>query len=406
MTWSEYYEKINNWAVSTAVNNISSLENMGTPGEIVDALNIIAFEDEKGATRLLNRALQHGVKFSGENLAEIVDLCAEESFKKALYQSADEFTAQDLEDLYGCIDDELIIDVAKQYKISAPVDIVHEYEEELCPDASAPISWSRFYDAFYDWKPEYSKARLHAVTDFGNDDEVLEVAQELFWNDEYEASRFITRALDAGVRFRDKNLLELNGLCNEDTVKQAVFLSRLLLTEESLEELYGNVDDDIIIQVAKVQNLKLPEDLREEEEEEQENLSFEIQSAIDAADHALRCLTQAQRTLNDSSNISFIDMMNRDFFSSMWKYSFLSEADVEIQQAQNALDSLNAELRILQKNKSVQLKYGRLATAIDMWIDDGFLDALTHLQINKAQKRIERTIAQVKEIRKELLMLF
>lgn len=405
MRWSDYYEKINDWAVSTAVSKISSLEDMGAPDEVVDALNIIVFEDEKGATRLLNRVLQQGIKFSGDNLVEIVGLCAEESFKKALYQSADAFTAQDLEDLYGCVDDELIIDVARRYKISAPADIVDEYEEELCPDASAPISWSRFYDAFYDWKPEYAKERVQAITDFGNNDEVLEVTQELFWNDEYEASRFVARALDAGVRFRNETLVKLAGLCNEDTVKQAVFLSKLLLTEESLEELYGNVDDDIIIQVAKEQKLKLPEDLREEEEEELEDLSFEIQSAIDAADYALECLVQAQRALNDSGNVSFIDIMAKGFFTSLWKYSSLFQADVEIQQTQNALESLNAELRLLSKNKSVQLKYSRLATAIDMWIDDGFFDALTHLQINKAQKRIGRAITQVNEIHKELVKL-
>lgn len=159
MRWLDYYEKINDWAVSTAVNKISSLEDMGAPDEIVDAFNIIAFEDEKGATRLLNRAVQYGVKFSGDNLAEIAGLCAEESFKKALYQSAEAFTAQDLEDLYCCVDDELIIELANRYKISAPADIAEEYEEELCPDAGTPISWSRFYDAFYDWKPEYAKAR-------------------------------------------------------------------------------------------------------------------------------------------------------------------------------------------------------------------------------------------------------
>lgn len=53
--------------------------------------------------RLLDRAVQYGVKFSGENLAEIAGLCAEESFKKALYQSAEEFN-EDLEDLYCCVD--------------------------------------------------------------------------------------------------------------------------------------------------------------------------------------------------------------------------------------------------------------------------------------------------------------
>lgn len=45
-------------------------------------------------------------------------------------------------------DDELIIDVAKRYKISVPAELAYEYEEELCPDADAPISWSRFYDVF------------------------------------------------------------------------------------------------------------------------------------------------------------------------------------------------------------------------------------------------------------------
>lgn len=404
MRWSDYYEKINDWAVSTAVNKISSLEDMGAPDEIVDALNIIAFEDEKGATRLLNRAVQYGVKFSGENLAEIAGLCAEESFKKALHQSAEAFTAQDLEDLYCCVDDELIVELAKRYKISAPADIAEEYEEELCPDAGMPISWSRFYDAFYDWKPEYAKARLQSVTDFGSDDEVLEVVQELFWDDEYEASRLIMRALDAGVRFKDENIVELTSHCNEDTIKQVVFLSRLLLTEESLEELYGNVSDDIIIEVAKEQNLRLPEDLREEEERP-EDISYEVHAAIDAADYALECLVQAQHSMNDSSNVSFIDMMTKGFFTSLWKYSTLSEADVDIHQAQNALDSLNAELRSLANNKSIQLKYGRLAAEIDMWFDDGFLDALTHLQINKAQKCIGKAITQVENIRRELSKL-
>lgn len=404
MRWSDYYEKINDWAVSTAVNKISSLEDMGAPDEIVDALNIIAFEDEKGATRLLNRAVQYGVKFSGENLAEIAGLCAEESFKKALHESAEAFTAQDLEDLYCCVDDELIVELAKRYKISAPADIAEEYEEELCPDAGMPISWSRFYDAFYDWKPKYAKARLQSVTDFGSDDEVLEVVQELFWDDEYEASRLVMRALDAGVRFKDENIVELTSHCNEDTIKQVVFLSRLLLTEESLEELYGNVSDDIIIEVAKEQNLRLPEDLREEEEGS-EDISYEVHATIDAADYALECLVQAQHSMNDSSNVSFIDMMTKGFFTSLWKYSTLSEADVDIQQAQNALDSLNAELRSLANNKSIQLKYGRLAAEIDMWFDDGFLDALTHLQINKAQKCIGKAITQVENIRRELSKL-
>ena len=150
--------------------------------------------------------------------------------------------------------------------------------------------------------------------------------------------------------------------------------------------------------------------MREEQDEdedfaEQQDLEYEIQSAIDAADYALDCLVQVQRSMNDSGTASFLDMMTKGFFTSFMKYSALSESDADMQQAQNALESLNAELRVLQKKRSVQLKYGRLATAIDMWIDDGLFDALTHLQINKAQKRIARAITQVENIRRELRKL-
>ena len=35
MKWQDYYEKISDWDISTAVNQISSLEDMGEPDEIV-----------------------------------------------------------------------------------------------------------------------------------------------------------------------------------------------------------------------------------------------------------------------------------------------------------------------------------------------------------------------------------
>lgn len=408
MTWDDYYEKINDWAVSTAVNKISSLEDVGSPDEITDALNIIAFEDEKGATRLLNKALQFGVKFSGENLSEIVGLCSEESFKKALYQSASIFTAQDLEDLYCCIDDELIIEVSKKYKIQPPSDMESEYEEELVTDASTPISWEKFYDGFNDWSDSYAIARSRAISDFGEEDEVIEVTNALFATDQFEASAFIQRALDYGVRFTVDNLLEISALCDEDTTKRAVFLSCLLISEEDREELYGNVDDEVIIEVAKRQNIKIPEDMREEYEDEAADVSdlkYEIEVAIDSANYALECLVQAQAAMNTSSNASFIDMVSGKFFPSLLKYATLNEAEQELRIAQAALESMNFELRNLMQNKSVQLRAVKLSSVIDFWFDSQFMDCLVHMQINKVQKQIKRAISQVEAIKRELQRL-
>ena len=298
MKWQDYYEKISDWDISTAVNQISSLEDMGEPDEIVEAIYIIETEDEKGATRLLNCALQHGVKFSGMNLVEMEGICEEESFKKALYQSADRFTSQDLEDLYCCIDDELIIDVARKYGISVPKDIAEEYEDEL----------------------------------------------------------------------------------------------------------YGDIDEDVIVEVAQRKNLKLPEDLQEDADEatEVDDFQWEIQSAMEAADYALECLYEAKEAMNNSSNVSFIDMVNKGLLASLWKYSALSDADDVLENAQKALHSLNAELRTLLRNKSVRLKYGKLASIIDVWVDSDFMDCLLYMQINKAHKQIKRAIRQVETIKKKL----
>lgn len=298
MKWQDYYEKISDWDISTAVNQISSLEDMGKPDEIVEALYVIESEDEKGANMLLNRALQHGVKFSGMNLVEMEGICEEESFKKALYQSADRFTSQDLEDLYCCIDDELIIDVARKYGISVPKDIAEEYEDEL----------------------------------------------------------------------------------------------------------YGDIDDDVIVEVAQRKNLKLPEDLQEDADEatEVDDFQWEIQSAMEAADYALECLYEAKEAMNNSSNVSFIDMVNKGLLASLWKYSALSDADDVLENAQNALQSLNDELRTLLRNKSVRLKYGKLASVIDIWFDSDFMDCLLYMQINKAHKQIKQAIRQVETIKKKL----
>ena len=403
MTWDEYYEKINDWAVSTAVNKISALKNIGESDEVVDALNIIAFEDEKGAARLLNRAIQQGITFSGENLAEISSICNEENFMKALRLSESKLNAQDLEELYGCIDDEIIVEIARKYHIQAPKDIAEDYEEELCPDTSVPISWKRFYDNYFDWNNQYAIARSKALTDFGDGDEVVEVANELFSMDEYEASDFIHRAVTEGVIFDAANINEIASLCDQDTIKEAVEASRCILNDSSLEELYGIVGDDVIVEVAKKQSLHLPEGLREEEEPEDDtDFMDDIHSAIEAADYALVCLNRAEDAMNTSGSASILDMFSNNFFPSLLKYSTLEDAESEIRSAQQALEDLNNELNTIRRDRKIRLKYDRLASAIDLCIDSGFLDCLTHLQIEKAQKRIRSAIRQVEDVKREL----
>lgn len=403
MNWDEYYEKINDWAVSTAVNKISSLENIGAPDEVVEALYIISDEDEKGAARLLNRALQQGLTFSGENLVEINEICSEESFRKALRQSESKLTAQDLEEMYGCMDDEIIIEIAKKYHIQAPEGLLEDYEEELCTDSSEPIRWKSFYDKFYDWDSDFAIIRSKALCDFGDGDEVVEVANELFGANECEASNFIQRALAHGVRFRTDELSEISSLCDEKTIRDAVMASGSNLDEAALEELYGIVDEDVLIDVAKEQGICLPENLREEEPfEEDSDFVERVQSVMELADYALDCLVRAQKAMNASGSASFLDMVSHSFFPSLLKFCALGDAEQELAEAQSALENLNEGLRMLSMNGRIRLEYTRLASAIELWFDSGFMDCLVHLQINKVQKRINKAIRQVEDVKREL----
>jgi hypothetical protein len=130
MLWEEYYEKIDEWANSTAVNRLSKLESFGPPEEIIYVINELAFENEKAATRLLRMATDVGVKFTGEQLAEICLICEESEIERAIRHSCSHFSAADIEALYGCYDDDLVVEVAKKARLPIPEDLQELYEED------------------------------------------------------------------------------------------------------------------------------------------------------------------------------------------------------------------------------------------------------------------------------------
>lgn len=123
MRWGTYYEKLEDWTVSTAVSRMSQLESLGPPEEVTDAIGILGFEDEKGATGLLKKATSAGVKFTGDQLSEICLVCEEGVLNQAILFSADGFTGEDLEALYCNCDDDLLIRIAQKYKLALPEDL-------------------------------------------------------------------------------------------------------------------------------------------------------------------------------------------------------------------------------------------------------------------------------------------
>ena len=202
MTWDEYNDKVWDWSISTAVNRLSSLENLGDSTEVAELISHFGLNDKKAADRLLKRALADGLQFNVDGISELIDACNPELFKKALDVSAKKFKKADLEELYGLIDDEMLLEIANKYNIPLPSDFedVHEITSEK---VNTPIAWKEFYDEYCFWDDEYCKKRALMLTDFGKcEEEWLEVLNAVFGDDERGASTFVKICLKRELYFQ------------------------------------------------------------------------------------------------------------------------------------------------------------------------------------------------------------
>ena len=72
------------------------------------------------------------------------------------------------------------------------------------------------------------------------------------------------------MAFSGSDLVEFACINDKELAIAAVRNSAERLTAEDMEYLYGEIDDEVIIEICKQRNILLPEDLREEEEYEDE----------------------------------------------------------------------------------------------------------------------------------------
>ena len=63
------------------------------------------------------------------------------------------------------------------------------------------MTWEDYYEGFYDWSPSTQKNYTYRLSDYGPADEVWEGAQELAFQDEAFAAKFLEKVLAAGAPF-------------------------------------------------------------------------------------------------------------------------------------------------------------------------------------------------------------
>lgn len=117
------------------------------------------------------------------------------------------------------------------------------------------MDWETFYDRFYDWSTSTQISRISSLTSFGASSEVAEVAQEFM--DEKVASRFIKKAVAAGVQFTPEEIYDLSGCCDTAMMNMLLESAKCHFTQEQLEELDGVVDEEVLNRVAKRNHIAL-----------------------------------------------------------------------------------------------------------------------------------------------------
>lgn len=124
MEWSEYYGKFDAWATATQISRLSALTSYGPSAEVAEVAQ--GLMDETAASRLIRRALAAGVQFTAEEICELADCCNAAVMNALLENASCTFTREQLEDLYGCVDDAVLERAARR----CCVKLFEEEEEE------------------------------------------------------------------------------------------------------------------------------------------------------------------------------------------------------------------------------------------------------------------------------------
>ncbi len=124
LDWAEYYGKFDEWATATQISRLSALTSYGPSDEVAEVAQ--GLMDETAASRLIRRALAAGVQFTAGEICELADCCNAAVMNALLENASCTFTCEQLEDLYGCVDDAVLERAARRCRVK----LFEEEDEE------------------------------------------------------------------------------------------------------------------------------------------------------------------------------------------------------------------------------------------------------------------------------------
>ena len=183
-----------------------------------------------------------------------------------------------------------------------------------------------------------------------------------------------------------------------------------IFTDADIEALYGCFDDELVAEVAKKAGLKLPEDLKELYDEEDEMVVWEEEAEeplgkmsykerAEAYEHVLECLYQAREKVALAWKLSVADTGSEKRTLSITKHACLAEAEPYIAEARIALEEIESMVKDTISICNTRLELGKMGLVNDVWVDGRINDWIMQRRIRKILKSVESAIREVERIR-------
>ena len=199
MIWSDFYDNHMDWAESTIRSRISSLEDIGSGDEVVDA--ILYLPSEKLKAQLIRKAMKLQA----------------------------EFTHDDFMNLDGELPDELYRELAAYGGFDAD----NPYFDE------DNMTWDDFYSEYYNWSEKDILRRIQKLKEFGSPEDVCDVVCGMVDYGCQEA--LYEKAVKAGIKFTGSQLEDMG----YDSADGEDFLDLNLesqFTDADMAELEANIE--------------------------------------------------------------------------------------------------------------------------------------------------------------------
>ena len=134
MTWEEYYDKFYDWAESTQIKKLSSVDTLGKAEEVAEIMLEFALHHEEIVNRIAKKAIDQKLVFTAENIMDLTGNMDPELQAQLAYQSAMAITAEDLISLEGFLDEDVLVKLYKLKGLHVP--------EVFCDDDDNPKAYA------------------------------------------------------------------------------------------------------------------------------------------------------------------------------------------------------------------------------------------------------------------------